>query len=102
MASLPNAAASSGLSPLARRNQLQLAVQLEGMGPISAGAEEPGLFGINVRLLRAYLRWRGGTAWLLSVRQVGGGLSPLARRNLALQGSHTRGQGPISAGAEEP
>ncbi|VXC89539.1 conserved hypothetical protein [Burkholderia sp. 8Y] len=50
----------------------------------------------------AYLRVRGGTGEFSEMPRIVAGLSPRARRNLAVMSSCLKGAGPISACAEEP
>ena len=72
-----------GLSPLARGNLHHGGLAAVGLGPIPAGAGEPGKDRTTAERPGAYPRWRGGTALLPGRSDWVRGLSPLARGNLS-------------------
>ena len=91
-----------GLSPLARGNPVRPVVELVHHGPIPAGAGQPAPRLESSASLGAYPRWRGATTSLILARQVGRGLSPLARGNLTQHPQLIHANGPIPAGAGQP
>ncbi len=92
----------TGLSPLARGNRPEWRNPTRSDGPIPARAGEPLPPWRAWPAGRAYPRSRGGTAPGPLDWGVGGGLSPLARGNLARWRAGAWPTGPIPARAGEP
>jgi len=91
-----------GLSPLARGNLAALANPDGGEGPIPARAGQPHLTTVCPSWSRAYPRSRGATFDEQKIIAVEGGLSPLARGNLAQPDARLDPGGPIPARAGQP
>ena len=91
-----------GLSPLARGNLDGEGITSSRMGPIPARAGEPHSTELPARLIRAYPRSRGGTAYREIMELAHEGLSPLARGNRQGFASRAACSGPIPARAGEP
>ncbi len=94
--------ASRGLSPLARGNLVDVLPGAPAFGPIPARAGEPIIILTITCAVRAYPRSRGGTLRLFPGLWCRGGLSPLARGNLAKDHPAAHAWGPIPARAGEP
>ncbi|ABI62599.2 Hypothetical protein GbCGDNIH1_1701 [Granulibacter bethesdensis CGDNIH1] len=92
----------TGLSPRTRRNPEKYLTDVEGVGSISAHAEEPPTVVGSLRSQGVYLRARGGTTWGTIVQRPLAGLSPRTRRNRIRWGQRETNRRSISAHAEEP
>ncbi len=91
-----------GLSPLARGNLLQFALELRHLGPIPARAGQP-LHPARGRCSAwAYPRSRGATAAAPMSGCCNRGLSPLARGNLSQISGRVGAVRPIPARAGQP
>ena len=91
-----------GLSPLARGNLLDVLARVGGWWSIPACAGEPGSGLLKSPPSRVYPRLRGGTDSGLLGLFGSGGLSPLARGNLAHHHALHIPEGSIPACAGEP
>ena len=95
-------AACRGLSPQVRGNLPSTRSSLALIGPIPAGAGEPGTSGSTRRAKRAYPRRCGGTMVRVLAARAARGLSPQVRGNREAGQRGLGHAGPIPAGAGEP
>ena len=93
---------SMGLSPLARGNQPQQAVQSSSAGPIPARTGQPYPNSWRHRRRRAYPRSHGATGYKSDYEDSSAGLSPLARGNRRARLVIHHRSGPIPARTGQP